>query len=65
LPDWLGVGAVGHATAQAAACDGSRCIGHAPETLLIPAFAAERAPGHGRRSAPARALARPGKQQRA
>jgi len=34
LPDWLGVHAVGHATAQAATRDGSRYIGHAPATLL-------------------------------
>jgi hypothetical protein len=42
LPDWLGVDAIGHATAQAAARDGSGYIGHAPETLLTRSFAAGR-----------------------
>jgi hypothetical protein len=49
LPDWLSVDAIGHAAAQAAACDGSRYIGHAPETLLTPCFRLERAPERGRR----------------
>jgi hypothetical protein len=33
LPDRLGVDAISHATAQAAACDGSGRISHAPKTL--------------------------------
>jgi hypothetical protein len=47
LPDWLGVDAIGHATAQAAACDGSGYIGHAPKTLLTPAFAGSECPSEG------------------
>ncbi len=41
LPNWLSVDAIGHATAQAAACNGSGYIGHAPKTLLTPAFTGE------------------------
>ena len=42
MPDWLRVDGIGHTTAQAATCDGSRSIGHAGATLLTSAFAAER-----------------------